>query len=647
MILKKHGDFISIKNTEPFIGIDNILNYEIIIQPDSSDNVLKEFRWSIDNKTFSSWIELSNTNLRSIDFKYLTNTWFEIRITNTGKSEIVVDENSFKLNYNIKNNIKYKNIKPPYILEIETGNWKGLSKVPDTYFKPYNINPAISLQEELSYYVNTIFGHEVDYFRSVADDKGKDIIIKEYTIYNVLDPICIKVMVEGNEFPDNQMQYNPFGVSFETPFEVDIDKNYWKEYFPDNTGPQKRDVLYFKLTNRFYEVTSSYMVRGFMQEETHWKVSLIKYSPKSNRKEPKSLKDAVNSLTTSMEKEFGVERKDEEEKLTKPQQYTSDTTNRKKDPIRERLNSEINIVSTPLKNYGLVIAEQYYDLRNLIYKNEDVIAVKYLPNLNISTDISYSAWFSERAPLQFNPIDKVETLAISSNQALLRLKTNREFQEGDFIKISKGSKLVVWGTVVSQKSPNSIYININKEVKDELDNINPLWSGLNGWICEKIKPVNFISAGDSINNFSIDLYASKYIVITLNNKKYIRAIGSDLGKNKWYGIFINISKIFRQIEINIWERKWIEDVYSSPQTTDLFNIHHILINNITIPDIISDKKYELKASNSFITNIRLFNKIAEIEKQPVILNQNIVKDSQNSIIIDNALPRYYLPNIIN
>ena len=46
-----------------------------------------------------------------------------------------------------------------------------------------------------------------------------------------------------------------------------------------------------------------------------------------------------------------------------------------------------------------------------------------------------------------------------------------------------------------------------------------------------------------------------------------------------------------------------------------------------------------------LTNVRLFNKVAETDKQPIILNQNIVKDAQLALIIDNALPQSKMPYI--
>jgi hypothetical protein len=74
-----------------------------------------------------------------------------------------------------------------------------------------------------------------------------------------------------------------------------------------------------------------------------------------------------------------------------------------------------------------------------------------------------------------------------------------------------------------------------------------------------------------------------------------------------------------------------------------------MVYNKTVPmlkgDYSSDDNYYLTPSSMDLTNVRLFNKTAETDKQSLILNQNIVKDAQLAIIIDNALPQSKLPYV--
>jgi hypothetical protein len=121
--------------------------------------------------------------------------------------------------------------------------------------------------------------------------------------------------------------------------------------------------------------------------------------------------------------------------------------------------------------------------------------------------------------------------------------------------------------------------------------------------------------------------------------------GSSLAieNGKWHAIFINFSNTFKQLTLNLWKMQW-DPVSKVPATTDLR-----LIYNKTVPfvpvDRSSDLKYFLEPSYMDLTNIRLFNRVAETDKQVFILNQNVVKDAQWAIIIDNALPQSKLPYI--
>lgn len=644
--LKERGDYIIIKTETPYHGVQQFLNYNIDIKGEN-ENYYLEFRWSVDNKTFSSWINLTTNNLRNVDTTDTEKIWLQIKIINVSpEKEIEVDINSFKIEYDSIDFNKYKNALPPNLVCLESGNWAEIGKIPDLCFKPYDVNPAICLYEELSYSVNKLFGHDVEYFRAVADKRGEDVVLKEYTLYDVEDSKCLKVMVPDNEFPDNALQHNPFGINFETPFEVHIDKNVWWELFPEGSGPQKRDIIYFPLTNRIYEVISSYMFRGFMEKETYWKVSLVKYSPKTNRKENDDFKNIVDTLSTNMKKEFSEEVKETEIKETKPQQYTPDTTDRKKDPIRKWLHDNLVIVNKPIKNYGTIISEQHYDLRNLIEDKKN-IAVEYLPSVELKNNLSYSAWISEDYTKVFNPTDSVEGMSNSDNKLLIKINKKRDYQIGDYLKIFKGSDLIFYGQVSNVKNNNQYELNVNKKIIDDLNKNYSIWDSIDGYSIEKIVPSNLIYGYDEEKNkgIKINLFAHKFLEIIINGEQHLFIFDKPLQKTKWCAIFINISNLFKQIEVNIWERKWIDGVLSSPQTTELFNIYNNTINDFSFDKIKIDKNYQLLPGNHKITNIRLFNAIAEIEKQSTLLNQNIVKDAQNAIIIDNAIDRYYLPRI--
>ena len=68
-------------------------------------------------------------------------------------------------------------------------------------------------------------------------------------------------------------------------------------------------------------------------------------------------------------------------------------------------------------------------------------------------------------------------------------------------------------------------------------------------------------------------------------------------------------------------------------------------NNIPIVDSSHSFKYKLPASSMKLTNLRLMSVTIEPEKMTKFLNESIVADSDQSIIIDNAIPRIKLPYV--
>jgi len=57
--------------------------------------------------------------------------------------------------------------------------------------------------------------------------------------------------------------------------------------------------------------------------------------------------------------------------------------------------------------------------------------------------------------------------------------------------------------------------------------------------------------------------------------------------------------------------------------------------------------WKLKASPLWMTNIRIFGRMLEEEKQNIVLNQMIVADSDEALVIDNAKPLLRLPRVTN
>lgn len=643
-ILSTPGDFVLYKQENPYYNVVGIKNYAV-----ETEGVVfaDEFRWSTDDITFSAWIELTEYNLRTLQLNPAEQFWIEFRVTLVSGGPVKVGE--FHLEVETADFNPYEGYTPPEFGCSETGNITCITRIQDLCFKPYNVNAAACLYADLSYMVNTLFGHEVEYYRAIPDKRAEDITLMEYTLYNVEDSQCAKVLVPGNEFPDAKLAYNPFGIDFEMPFEVHIDKQYWEEIFGYDTAPQKRDIVYFPLTRRIYEVQSSYLFRAFMERDSYWKVNLVKYSPKANRYEANIVRDTLDSLSTSVTEEFEKEMRETEEKITISQQYNPFIGNRDYDPSRESINNKITVIEEKLVNFSTLISEFQYSLMNLTNFSQNTIAVQYREPVIFgkSDERSYSSWFSPKSPLVFVPTDNVNNFVLLGNQLTVNLAANRNYSVGDYLKLTRIGGLTLYGEITTVTSLTSFILTIEQEVIDSLNNLNPMWTGLNSFKAEKITPVNFLNGYDEENQVGvkINMFAERYFVITFNEDRYIFSMDKDLKRDYWYGLHLNISNKFKQLNVNVWERKWKENIASSPQTTELFNIFNNTINGIDFPVSSNTLKYSLLASNVLITNIRLYDQTAEIEKQAIMLNQNIVQNADRALIIDNALPRLTLPFI--
>ena len=163
--------------------------------------------------------------------------------------------------------------------------------------------------------VNNVFGLEANYYSVQPQARGKDVILREYTIFNVVDEKCVKLLVPQNQFPDNKINFDPFGLQFEEPFEVQVDKRYFEGIFGKGSQPRKRDIIYFPITNRIYEINSMYLFRDFMNAPVYFKIELKKYTPRSNTyyQDP-AYKEELDGISLTTSDLFGEEVHSEEVK---------------------------------------------------------------------------------------------------------------------------------------------------------------------------------------------------------------------------------------------------------------------------------------------------------------------------------------------
>ena len=59
----------------------------------------------------------------------------------------------------------------------------------------------------------------------------------------------------------------------------------------------------------------------------------------------------------------------------------------------------------------------------------------------------------------------------------------------------------------------------------------------------------------------------------------------------------------------------------------------------------NNNAYRIYTSPLLLSNVRIFKQMIDIDKQSIVLNQNVVRDAQLAYIIDNAKPTLAVPKI--
>ena len=681
-----------------------------------ANDIAIDFRYSIDGKTWSLWTNVGTalgglTNEFSDLFDITLNPdnkfYPEFRFTSVlinddgtiiYNTEEPIDPTivivSFELDLDYAPIPERPIVKPSAICSNEVSNRPVVFSDCKFTFNPYAVNRALNLYQDLSLMVNNVFGLEANYYSVQSQARGKDVILREYTIFNVVDEKCVKILVPQNQFPDNKINFDPFGLQFEEPFEIQIDKRYFESIFGKGSQPRKRDILYFPITNRIYEINSMYLFRDFMNAPVYFKIELKKYSPKSNTyfQDP-AYKEELDGISLTTSDLFGADVNAEEIKSSKPQQYATTITQLSQDPIRSYVYKDLSIIGYDLNNNWTIVLNNYYDLSEAFaddsefgydpdrYRN--AIRYKLLPKLGATDELSYTCWFSLRNfydnqqmlrrayPVSNINLDSFDEnyLYFSSYPRRHRLEEWQSYASNPegYVAI-KGDKLHSGGYEV---------ISVIDEYRFTVrNNSMDFAEGSIVWKMQKAQSRNLLSGmyetpdGD-IEGIRIDIIHSGVmdensnpflgegsLVIRLNDRVVNSPLQFVPEYGSWYGVVVNVSNLYKQIAANIWEMSY-DPTNPNDQSSKLNKVHEavrMLTNPITfsapssvVTDTLSpfygtdNNSYKIFTGPIYLGNVRLFKNMIDIDTQSTVLNQNIVRDEQLAHIVDNAKPLLNIP----
>ena len=667
----KQGDRLTITFNEPFKNLVDITSFvpESWSQSQSFDvngNQLENaidgwkvrMRWSGDNKTWSPFWPVpqiggqnaSGQNIENYDitamqsatdlWKPATDTYLEFEFVRQVYQPTLQNPNQTQVKL-LEIDLSWQsvpagttggNAAPTATACVAGGNHNGIRvDCEGGLFKVYDLmNPAIALNRELALAVSEMFGHQVCYFKTTADQKSKDFILKEYSLYNVTDVKNVRIVVPDNVFPDNAIMYTPFDMDFESPFEVQIVKEDFERAFGYCVRPEERDYLYFPLENRMYEIQSAYLYKDFMRDGVYYKVNLFKWQDKDNvmRTPGSTAATYVDQLTENFDDVFKVEDEKEFTQITKPLQYNTINVG-DWDFVRSLINEKLDIKKHDINNYFTIVAKYAYDLRSIGY-NDLGIQYKQKVAIGATDDRVYTFWFRTDRNVWENLPGATYINEYPVGNALYPNQYDTLIYGGYTASTGPTSNLQGNGMELNlvygpKTSPTGASQTVAMEV---LINNQQLHFGTN-------QNTNWPNNG--FPNLVVD--AKQY-----NQKSLIDS-------RKWYAGVFTINNTHSAYSLDIWEMMFdaTKPAYTQ-QTTNLRNIFSQSISFSSATMINSDPAtndpviinngdyYQLLGWPGEITNIRILKEPINIEQQPLMLNRYTVRDNQYAEMIDNALP---------
>jgi len=689
-------NFRIFSTTEPVSGIIEFTDFieDLVIDvPNTLDlnDLSRKFRYSRNRLDWSLWYEVEPGDLgdaASILLDEHDEFYFEVKYEyDDGTSDFMstpIEINEVKLRF--RQAAQVANVYAPQVI-CSDEMCTSIIQNRDPSFRPYNVDSAIGMFQELSFFTNQLYGHQVVYFRTLPESDSGDYVFKEWTLYKNVDRKCIKVMVKDNAFPDNVPKYTEFGIDFQLPFEVEIDHKYFQSIFGVNSEPRKRDFLYFPLLNRMFEIQGSYLHRGFMMAPTFWKVQLKKYNPNIDMLLTDDTRTFLDNVILSAENLFGDEVKKDIKDATMPEQYKKITTTF--DSARKSLHPDL--IQRPLKytyNFAPLI-ENYYDLGAILptdltvslTNDSPVLAttqqVFNLPGLDgvptsatqvilayqesdlyltwkngglISSDKNVSGLTTRYIRVR-GPFDSIPNHVGTNDEGrYLRIEAYRDIS----LKTQKNILFDNTGPVpTAQFRIRNTAIIYNAQPKFDLtENQNLSFTCLFN-VPSTSDSIRFIDGYDNLDSKGVRITAAftRYTSTLPEGDLVITVIVNSLVKtytitnfvsDSWHAMVISMSNEFLQCGAYVYKIK--ED------PSDIINHNdfvRILANTSSFTQQTFDltQNYTLPSSKILITNIRIFNTMLREEEHDFILSQQFLKDESMLVLIDNCRPQTNLPYI--
>ena len=652
-----NGDQLLVSLQTPYENVTEVLGFtDSITGEDTSCYYTKDYRWGIDGVTYSDWVPLTDVNLQTLVLNPVNKFWIEYRYTQVGDCTLTF--NSIALEIVTDGGIICK------IPQLDCGGVDGCSGALNLAFdccgggwNPYDISRAGQMYTQLSAMASNLFGFCVKYYKTKADQRSQDVILKEYSLFDVIKSGEVKIMIPDNELPTRDIQFNPLMMDFPVQFEIHIVKSAFEAIFGIGSKPQMRDYLHFEqFMNRMYEVDAIAEADDFMYTGSYWRVSLVTYQQRTNvgyenTVDGLAAEASTKALVSNVEEKFRVERENEFKDVRKPNEYNT-IGSQSNDYVRRALNKKMTITEETVYNQWTIISKYHYALGTLTntYNATPSVGVKYryTSGWAATDNRAFTFWFR---PQYKKPIGKNVLITSITNNAGNPMITTPGLPLGSTEAIAAGDWIVVKGTT----SYNSIQL--VKSVDTTTNTITLDIPYIDGTITNTAKLYKEVS--NTFLQYDTDVvpvlslvaftYTTNWFIVKFNDVYYKYDLSTEslvLTKDDWYAAIINLNNIAKQLSLFLYNTVELANTVNPDMTSDLKNVY---TNTQTVPaiSIVDDYAWKLLGCETDLTNIRIWSEPIEEELQELILSQYVVKDSHLALLLDNASPQLLLPTVTN
>lgn len=628
-------------NVIEYRNVKEVTGFYCNVKNEDEDNYYrKEFRYSVDKILWSDFKELTNKNLSKISVPEGDVLYVEYRFTRMGGGDKELSVESITLDIDYINDEMSpipdcywmtpagqgtggNCCKPQIVYDCGCAGGNGTGS---NLFNPYALGNSLAIYQQMCMLVSNMFGICCQYFKTAADERSRDVILKEYSLENVVDKQSIKVLIPDNQLPTREIQFNSMMMDYPVQFEVHIVKQEFWNTFGEGTHPDPHDYLYFQsYLNKMYRVDSVSEPDDFGYLGTYWRVSLTPYEQMSSVGfSDDSLKEETETLVFSAEGKFADEVADEYADNRKDNQLNSlGDLGEGQDWLRRVLDANLVIKEEKLFNDYTMVADRFYDMTT-VGKGSEPVEYRYMGGFTSSDERMVSFIMRPRFTDR-NVSDNIQVLSVSDGDGTIRLrlaKWDNNVVPGNYLKISRSGCADGYRRIVSVNKSRSTV-----DVEGEFDAGNPVQSCPRA-VAHDVNEVLRITGENG--SMSVEQAPNK-IMITLGGEKHEYGFGFDGFEDRWYAVVIGMNKG----RSNVW---LYEFNGSDKKENTRCKISKIGVDSSDTGkfDLGESCRYDLVAARHNITNFRLWSKLCEESLHNAILSQFVVDDTHNTLIVDNA-----------